>query len=63
MTVNHLLELKKIAASQKTISTSRLNKYLVEIERMYIQQAKKIKSQRERNQKLNERYVKERGKH
>ena len=39
-------DLKEIINSQKTIRTSRLDKYVKEIEAMYIQQAKKIRKQR-----------------
>ena len=39
-------DLKEIVNSQKTIRTSRLDKYVKEIEAMYIQQAKKIRKQR-----------------
>lgn len=39
-------DLKEIINSQKTIRTSRLDKYVKEIEAMYIQQGKKIRKQR-----------------
>lgn len=43
---NSLMQLKEICHNQKTISTSRLYGFVKEIEKMYIQQGKRIRQQK-----------------
>ena len=56
--MNRLDELKHIVATQKTITTSRLEPILKEIELMYIQQGNTIRRQKKQMEKLNGKYVK-----